>query len=710
MKAFGANCQVKRGVVFSRPESLKVSGGNGALGPHSPIRTSLQRCCDSSLEDFSKSTPGLSEYLAYDIDKNNGLLEWLGPVYNTNERNDGSSRSSSKSSNSSSNYRYLSEGSKQVDEKEATEWAVADILHEENKEKITFPNEEPPKYWIRPFGELLFHNKKPQPRSYGVAYVVKREADGSDTHHLQFGQVIKVEKNGRYKFWAPHLVTNVPGSISLDARRFAPAFVDATTEVPKVEWGYTEEPTPKPIPTPNLHAAKSKKQSSSNATEIKEKSSNTTKEKLSKLMVDRLMRAARTCRSRDGKKNTTARNLIKQMESTLESEQGLRKSMRESKGFDASKLKPLLDKESKWQGLVENLRLQLKSVRDLLKDENPRCSQDIQELLAQDEADRCRHNALDYVLPEDSGIREAIEHGEEPEARRAISTLISSYGRRLDHEDPRLKKVWEDGLQGCSAKILAPEERNRPLPDSMIKMELEATSMGHGFSKVLEEKLLRDCKGTTSSKLIEAILRNPNKGYNVHEWKEIKESLSSEKKIRATTVKALQCEKSIDTLTRSVLVKGCREVLLEALRKVGFKSTRTESAHDLGKLFSLKVVAAQKAGSVYELRSLQDSLRNEKIHSCLDDLDLKDLASGKSTHADPKVHEHTAEDLMLFQSCEPVSSLEVETSIQKVMQNSGNIEEKLLELNKLSLILDRIQTTEKKPCKEAVERLLSHNT
>jgi hypothetical protein len=45
MNAFGAKCQQGR-VVFTTPESLRVQGGDDALGPYSPIRTTLKQCCD----------------------------------------------------------------------------------------------------------------------------------------------------------------------------------------------------------------------------------------------------------------------------------------------------------------------------------------------------------------------------------------------------------------------------------------------------------------------------------------------------------------------------------------------------------------------------------------------------------------------------------------------------------------------------------------
>jgi len=710
MRAFGAKCQNGR-VGFAAPASQKVQDGDAALGPYSPIRATLQRCCDHSFAELSNINASRSDYLAYDIDEKTGLLKWLGPLYDANEdraaSRSGSSNSSSRgSSGGSSGGSSSSQRKTKAPEKSSPEWVVADVLHDGNDEKsskdISFSEEKLPKYWIRPFGELLLHGKTPHPGAFGVAYVVVANPNGSLKHRMQFGQVLGM-KDGRYIFWAPHpgRKENVPGRILIPATRFAPAFVDEKKGqlLPKVKWAY-DASKHADVPTSAKTTAKTQKESSHRA------SSET---RLSDKLVSRLRRAAGACR-----KHMDAKELVKELESVLESEEKQRKALRKPRKSGAAGLQKIMEEESKWRERAGTLRRQLKSTRKLLQNKDPACAQDVEELLAQEEADRCRHNALDAVPAEDVSLRKTIEHGQEWEARRAISSLIASYEQKLDQSDPAARKTlrtWADDLKKCSVKILAPSERDRPLPKSLVRSEMEAATKGHGFSKAAEEKLLKDCKGSESERLIEALLQNKGKEHDVDEWNEIRESLAEEKAGRATRFRAMQCEKTIDALVKSVQTKGCREVLLEALRKAGVRSNRGDSAQDLGKLFSLKVRAAQKGGRVELLRTFQGVMHDEKVPACLDALDLPDLATPDIGSSHPsEVHEepmraYSKEEEGIIKACASLNDEESEAIVDKIMQTSDDKIRTKLELEKLSKRLSQIEAPEVAACKASVERM-----
>jgi hypothetical protein len=669
------------------------------------------------LADLSKIDAGHSEYLAYDIDEKTGLLKWLGPLYDASRNGskdssssstdsssgstDSSGRSSGKWSTSSSNRK------KRSPEKSSPEWVVADVLHDGGDGKdIAFAEEELPKYWIRPFGELLLHGKTPLAGTFGVAYVVLSNPDGSLRHRLQFGQVLGV-KDGRYIFWAPHPghKENAPGRILLPATRFAPAFVDAKKgqTLPKVKWAYDAAKDADVPKSEKTSAKKTEKPSSHRAS---------SEETLSEKMVNRFRRAASTCRA-----HMDAKELVKELKSTLQSEEKQRKALKKPRELDAAALKKITEEESTWRDRAEILRRQMKSTRKMLQNKDPACARDIEELLAQEAADRCRHNALDAVLAEDVALRKTIERGEEWEARRAISSLIASYEEKLDQSDPSARetlRAWADDLKKCAAKILAPSERDRALPKSLVRGEMEAAAKGHGFSKAAEAKLLKDCKGSKSEKLIKALLQNKGREHDVHEWEEIRESLSEEKAARATRIRAVQCESTIDALVTSVQTKGCREVLLEALRKTGVRSNRDDSAQDLGKLFALKVRAAQKGGRVELLRTFQDVLQDARVPACLDALDLPDLefpridasdaSDGSEEHEEP-VKTYSKEQEEIIKACASLNDEESETLIDKIIQSSDDKAQRKIDLEELLKRLSQITAPEATSCKASVERM-----
>ena len=718
MRAFGSKCQNGR-VAFAAPASQKVQDGDAALGPYSPIRTTLQRCCDHSFAELSNIKASHSDYLAYDIDEKNGLLKWLGPLYDANEdraaSRSGSSNSSSQgssnfssqeSSGGSSRGSSSSERKKKTSEKSSPEWVVADVLHDgsdgKSSKDISFSDEKLPKYWIRPFGELLLHGKTPPPGAFGVAYVIVANPDGSLKHRMQFGQVLGM-KDGRYIFWAPHpgRKENAPGRILIPATRFAPAFVDEKKGqlLPKVKWAY-DASKHADFPTSAKTTTKTQKESSHRAS---------SEARLSEKLVSRMRRAVSTCRT-----HMDAKELVKELEVTLQSEKKQREALRKPRKSEAAGLQKIMEEESKWRERAGTLRRQLKSTRTLLQNKDPACAQDIQELLAQEEADRCRHDALDVVLAEDVALRKTIERGQEWEARRAISSLLASYEEKLDQSDPVARetlRTWADDLKKCSVKILAPSERDRPLPKSLVRSEMEAATKGHGFSKAAEEKLLKDCKGSKSERLIKALLQNKGKEHDVDEWDEIRESLAEEKAGRATRIRATQCETTIDALVTSVQTKGCREVLLEALHKAGVRSNRDDSAQDLGKLFSLKVRAAQKGGRVEVLRTFQDVLRDEKVPVCLEALDLPDLdiPDVGSSHSS-EVHEeplkaYSKEQEGIIKACASLNDEESEALVDQIMQTSYDKTRTKLELEELLKRLSQITAPEVAACKASVERM-----
>ena len=717
MRAFGAKCQNGR-VAFSAPASQKVQDGDAALGPYSPIRAALQRCCDHSFAELSNINASRSDYLAYDIDEKNGLLKWLGPLYDANEERatsrTGSPNSSSHGSSISSSHRSSggsSRGSSSSERKKKTsgesspEWVVADVLHDgsdgKSSKDLTFSDEKLPKYWIRPFGELLLHGKTPHPGAFGVAYVIVANPDGSQRHRMQFGQVLGM-KDGRYIFWAPHpgRKENAPGRILIPATRFAPAFVDEKKGqlLPKVKWAY-DASKHADVPTSAKTTAKTDKESSRRVS---------SEARLSEKLVSRLRRAAGTCRV-----HMDAKELVKELESTLQSEEKQRKALRKPRKSEAAGLQKIMEEESKWRERAGTLRRQLKSTRKLLQNEDPSCAQDLQELLVQEEADRCRHDALDAVLAEDVALRKTIERGQEWEARRAISSLIASYEEKYQ-SDPVAREIvrtWADDLKKCSVKILAPSERDRPLPKSLVRSEMEAATKGHGFSKAAEEKLLKDCKGSKSVRLIKALLQNKGEEHDLDEWNEIRESLAEEKAGRATRFRATQCENTIDALVTSVQTKGCREVLLEALRKVGVRSNRDDSAQDLGKLFSLKVRAAQKGGRVELIRTFQDLMHDEKVAACLDALDLPDLAIPHIGSSHPsEVHEeplkaYSKEQEGIIKACASLNDEESEALVDKIMQTSDDKTRTKIELEELLKRLSQITAPEVAACKASVERM-----
>ena len=716
MKAFGAKCRTGR-VAFTTPESQHVQDINGALGRFSPIYDSLQQCCDHANMKVSRVDAKHSDRLAYSFHEKTGLLKWLGPVYDANksleEANNQSSNSGSGESSRSSRGKGMSSGRAEQEtqaETDAPEWVVADVLQGrdagDSLKDVTFAENELPRYWIRPFGELLYRGKTPRAGSFGVAYVVSKTLNGTLAHHLQFGQVLGTEK-GRYIFWAPHLGDTMhrPVRVLLSPSRFAPALVDKHLKMmlPKVKWAYDGTKHAE-IQTLHPKTVKPTKKTSRETTVA------STEETLSEKMKVRFARAAKTCQP-----HMDAEKLIEEMKSKLESERGKRKSLQKSHTIDASTLKSITDNETALRSRIGVIRNQVESTMKLLKNTNPTCSKDIQELLAQEEADRCRHDALDSIPIDDTAIRETIKRGKEWDARRAIKSLLFSYREKLDHSDPSNREVlreWEDNLKACSAKILAPSERNRPLPKSLVRSEMAAVSEGHGFSKAAEEKLLRDCQGVKSLKLVKALLQNKEHEHDIHEWEEIKQSLSAEKLERATRIGALQCEQTVDALVKSVQTKGCRDVLLEALRKIGTKTNRTDSANDLGELFSLKVVAAQKSGKIETMPSLKEALKNEKLLTCLSDLDLPDIDghdSEKSSHQDreePYSTDHTA----FFKSCDHINDEYMETRIALIMQNSHakKPEEKtaLEELLKRLSDLQYSEVSKVSTCKAAAEKLL----
>jgi len=703
--------------MFDAPASKKVQDGDGALGPYSPVHAALQGCCDHSFADLSEIDVGRSDFLAYDINEKNGLLKWLGPVYDPNEARAASRNSSSDSSRGSSGSSWggssadsKRKNKKPHEEEEPPRWVVANVLYQGadgmSSSEIPFPEGTIPKYWLRPFGELLLHGKAPRPGSFGVAYVVLANPDGSLMHRLQFGQVLGM-KNGRYIFWAPHLgrKANAPGTILLSPARFAPVFVDEETGhmLPKVQWVYDAAKHAR-VPEPEKASTKTQKSEPRQAS---------VKERLSTNLVDRLKQTADTCHRR-----SDATGLVKELESTLQSEQKARKAQQTPHKLEASILKQTEEEESARRARAEVLRRQLESTQKLLQNKDPSCAHDIRELLAQEEADRCRHRAARYaMLLGDVALRKTIEREKEWDARRAISTLIASSEENLDQADPVARKRWRqaaDGLKGCSVKILAPSERNRALPKSLVRSEMEAASMGHGFSKAAEEKLLRDCTGTTSLKLIKALLQNKGDEHDVHEWEEIKESLSGEKGTRASRSRALHCEQTIDALVRAVRTKGCREVLLEALRKAGVKSNRADSASDLGKLFSLKVKAARKGGRVEALRAFQDSLRDERVHGCLDALDLPDLEEEvvppvvSDPPGDEEGHPEKAlskEEEAMLKSCDYLDEASEEL-VDKIMQaSSHDAAQRKSALEELLKRLSQTNVPDTLACKAAVETM-----
>jgi hypothetical protein len=710
MNAFGAKCQQGR-VVFTTPESLRVQGGDDALGPYSPIRTTLKQCCDHAFVDLSDATARQSEKLAYDIHEKSGLLKWLGPVYDANAARKGSGNRGSSSSSSGSSIRsseQYEQDERRMSDRETgapEEVVVADMLHNKGGEmrEVTFAEGHYPRYFIRPFGDLLHRGKTPRPKSFGVAYVRVVDTAGFEDHRFQFGQVLGL-KNNRYVFWAPHLLdkTNAPGSILLSPGRFAPVFIDEKLGLtfPKVRWAYdeTRQAAASVVPKPVKSSSERKEPTTPSKTQ---------EDALSDKMSSRLRRVRATCRS-----HMDAKELIEDLKSNLKSEQRQRESRRKPSNLDRFALEEIRKKEDAWSARVAILRRQLVSTRELLLTTDSTCSKDIDELLAQEEADRCRHDAVDLIDPNEVALRKTIERGEEGQARRAIQTFLASHGDMFD------RTLGRNKLKECSAKILAPWERERAFPESLVRLEMEAASKGLGFSRAAEAKLLRDCRGSKSMKLIETLLKNKAKRdvehgwreHDKHDWEQIKENLTREKSARTTRTDALLCEKSIDALLKSARTQACRDVLFEALRKTGVKSDRNASASDLGKLFSLKVRAAREAareGKKTEvLRVFQESLSDERVHGCLDALDLPDLSA---PHVEEKqvIAPYSQEVEKLLISCEALNDEVSEMIIGKIMQS---LNEKVLRDAALRELLERLRqlTSREVPsCKAAAERMLA---
>lgn len=701
MRAFGAKCQGGH-LVFTTPESKLVRNDNGALGSFSPLHRSLESCCAHTFADLSAVEAEHSEKLAYDIHESTGLLKWLGPVFDPNEtseeeRQSSSTGSSSREKNAKPN-------------KAVEELVVADMLRTRDAgsalKEVTFPGEKGPRHWIRPFGELLYRGKLPRPGSFGVAYVVSQKNDGSLLHYMQFGQVLETDGRGRYVFWAPRIQdpSRAPVRISLHPSRFAPALIDEKEgmTLPKVTWVFKGGKRTEKKSSKNVTSTKST---------IKKEETPSTEEALSDDMIQRLKRAAHTCED-----HMDAKELVKEVTAALKSERGKRKILRKGSKLDAASLKEIRDSAEALKQRMYTIRKQVEATREQLKHEDPTCAKDLQEVLVQEEADRCRHDALGQIRQENVALRKAVLHGNEWEARRAIASLIASYGDVLDQErSPSAKKTlreWENHMKRCQVKILAPSERNRALPADLVRAEMEAASGGYGFSKAAEAKLLSDCSQVKSSKIIRGLLRDKKLEHDVHEWEEIKNGLAQEKNSSKTRIHAIRCEKNIDTLLESARTKGCRELLLEALRKTGSRPDRSHNATDLGKHFSLKVAAAQKSKNPESLRSIKEVLKNSKIYDCLDALHLPDLdlreedeikarEEGKdSATTDP----FSPDEHALLKSCDEIE--DVELMLPKVLR--GDAAQKKTALQDLLKRLQEVSPPNStQSCKVAAEKLLA---
>ena len=677
---------------------------NGALGSFSPLHRSLKSCCAHSFADLSAVEAEHSEKLAYAIHESTGLLKWLGPVFDPNETSAEERRSSSTGSSS--------RGKNEKPKKGVEELVVADMLRTRDTgsalKEVTFSGEKGPRHWIRPFGELLYRGKTPRPGSFGVAYVVSKKPDGSLLHYMQFGQVLETDGRGRYVFWAPHIQdpSRAPSRISLHPSRFAPVLIDEQEgmTLPKVTWAFNGgERTEK---------NSSKKIASTDSSKKKEETSSK-EDALSNDMIRRLIRAAHTCEHR-----MDAKELLNEVMAALKSESGQRSILHKGSKLNAASLKEISDSAKALKQRMYTIRKQVEATREQLKHEDPTCAKDLQEVLVQEEADRCRHDAFGQIGQENVALRKTVLHGNEWEARRAIASLIASYGDVLDEEkSPSEKKTlrdWEDYMKRCQVKILAPNERNRALPALLVRAEMEAASGGYGFSKAAEAKLLNDCSQVKSSKIIRSLLRDKKLEHNVHEWEEIKNGLAEEKTSSKTRIHAILCENSIDALVESVRTKGCRELLLEALRKTGSRPDRSDNATDLGKHFSLKVVAVQKSQNLESLRSIKEVLKNSKIHDCLDalhlpDLDLREedeIKAREEGNDSATTSPFSPDEAAFLKSCGKIDDEAIELLLPKVL--GGDAAQKKTALQDLLKHLQEVAPSNStQSCKVATEKLLN---
>jgi hypothetical protein len=162
-----------------------------------------------------------------------------------------------------------------------------------------------------------------------------------------------------------------------------------------------------------------------------------------------------------------------------------------------------------------------------------------------------------------------------------------------------------------------------------------------------------------------------------------------------------------------VRTKGCRELLLEALRKTGSRPDRSHNATDLGKYFSLKVAAAQKSKNPESLRSIKEVLKNSKIYDCLDALHLPDLdlheedeikarEEGKDSATDP----FSPDEHALLKSCDEIENDVIELMLPKVLR--GDAAQKKTALQDLLKRLQEVSPPNStQSCKVAAEKLLA---